>query len=206
MRLTATSNIDQVLQDMDRFVDQVQRVAAVRTLNKLRDQAQTAGQRKIADIYDIGPRTMDKYTSTGTAAGDRFEASITVKGKGFPLSDFQPIKTSKGISVKIKGKRYVVPHSFFTPRTNQRVFARGAYVGKGLSVTTGSFGNFVFGRSKRITRPRAKRTELPINQLWTLGPATAFGNDDVVTAMHDRVDEQAAKVLAQEIRFARRAA
>lgn len=192
MRLTSANNLDQVFAQLDRFADDMQRVAAVRAVNKLADQAQTAGFREIAKIYDIGPRVMENYASI-RQAGAELEATITVKGKGFPLSEFKPIRTRKGISVKVKGRRVLIPHTFFTPKTNQRVFARGGYGGKGVVKPTGeSFGRFAFGRSR-----------LPINQLWTLGPATAFANDDVTNAMQDRVEEQAGKVLASEIRFAR---
>lgn len=191
MKLRAKHNLDEVFGQLDDVADQIM-VATVRTVNKLADQAQTAGFRKIADVYKIGPRTMDQYARTKLAGIEDLEATITVKGRGFPMSVFQPLRTGKGISVLIKGKRVLIPHAFFIPRAGARVFARGGYGGKGARKPTGeSFGPFQFNRSR-----------LPINQLFTFAPPDAFSNPDVVETMNDRVEAQAKAVLTHEIKFA----
>jgi hypothetical protein len=195
-RVAVRTNADEVFAEMDRFIDQARTVAIPRAMNKLIDQAQTAGLRKISDVYGIGPRTMEKYVTTRLATASALEASITAKGKGFPLSMFQPRQTRNGVSVRIKDRRVIVPHAFMAtmPNGHVGVFARGAYGGKGVLVFTGStFGRFKFGRRR-----------LPINELYTLSPPDALSNDDVTRAMQDRVDQQAAKVLAQELAFASR--
>ena len=196
VRMKATSNLDAVLGDLDGFVDDVVNTAAPRTLNRLRDQAKTAGFRKLAELYDVGPRTMDKYASVTFASPSDLQASINVKGKGFPLYVFAPRQTKTGVSLKIKGKRVVIPHTFLAKMPNGHigVFARGAY-GARFRVSKG-------GKDTRVRRGRW--TELPIRELFTFGPAKAFGNPDVVDAMQARADEQAAKLLKQEIRFASR--
>ena len=189
------TNVDQVLSELDGFVDDVLQVAAPRALNKLRDQAKTAGFRKLAELYDIGPRTMDKYATLTFAKPGDLEATINVKGKGFPLAVFKPRQTALGVSIQIKGGRTIIPHSFLAkmPSGHVGVFARGTY---------GASFRFSKGRARRVRRGRW--TELPIRELFTFGPAKAFANPDVVDAMQSRVDEQAGKVLKQEIRFAAR--
>jgi len=185
-----------VLADLDGYVDDVVNVAAPRALNRMRDQAKTAGFRKLADVYDIGPRTMDKYARVTFADRRSLIASINVKGAGFPLYAFDARQTRQGVTVKVKGKRVLISHAFLAtmPSGHVGVFARGAY---GASFKFG-------GKGRRITKPRAKRTELPIRELFTFGPSKAFANPDVVDAMQTRVDEQAGPVLRQEIRFAAR--
>lgn len=197
MGLRARTNEDQVFADMDAFVARAQSIAMPRAINKLADQAQVAGFRAINDIYKIGPRTMEKYARIELAGPNKLEATINVKGAGFPLYAFQPRQTRQGVSVLIKGKRVLILHAFIAtlPNGHTGVFARGAYGGKSrhnIAATGHGSSGFVFGRGR-----------LPINELYTLSPPDAFGNPEVTQAMNDRVEEQAAKVIAQEIRFIR---
>lgn len=195
MGLALRNNLDTVFGDMDRYVAAAKSVAAVRVLNALRPMAQTAGLRKISDIYGIGPRTTEQYATVKDATQSDLEASITVKGRGFPLSAFSPVQTPTGVSVLIKGRRVTIPHAFMVQRFGKHVFARGAYLGKsgGLNPTGETFGRFAFGRGR-----------LPIQELYTFGPAEAFANPDVTNAMLDRVEEQAPKVIARELAAVKR--
>lgn len=198
MRLAVRSNIDQVFGELDRYVDQVETVAVPRALNKLGQQAQTAGFRKVSEIYGIGPRTMEKYATLKFATAQSLEVELTVRGKGFPIYTFSPRQTRGGVSVLIKGRRFIIPHTFIArmPSGHVGVFARGAYGGKSTKriVLTGEeFGRFAFARRR-----------LPINELYTMSPPDAASNPDVTDAMDERVQEQAAKVLQQEINFATR--
>lgn len=204
MGLALRNNQADFEQQIDAFASGLS-VVKPRILNKLQDQALTAGLREVADVYDVGPQTMRKYVTLRLANGSDLESTITVKGKGFPLILFGARQLRNGVSVKIKGKRIVIPHAFITtmPNGHQGVFARGAYGGKGLTTKTGSFGRFIFGRRIRVTKPYAKRTELPVNELYTFAPPDAFSNPLTIAAMDDRVEEQGPKVAAQELRFAR---
>jgi hypothetical protein len=207
MRLALRDNRDQVEQELDAWARAIQDIARPRILNKLRDQAQVAGLRAINDEYRIGPRTMERFVRLTFADAARLEAELTVRGKGFPLSMFAPRQTRAGVSVQVKGRRFIVPGSFMArmPTGHVGVFARGSYGGRGLLIREArSFGRFIFGRRVRITQPRRKRSELPVNELFTLSPPDAFANPDVTDAMNRRLDEQAAKVVEQEIRFATR--
>lgn len=192
MRLTARSNLAEVESQLDAFVDSVETVAASRALNALRDQAQTAGFRKVNDLYQVGPRTMERYAETKPATSGDTDTTITVKGKGFSLDAFQPRRTSTGVSVLVKGRRFEIPHAFMVDRFGQHVFARGSYGGKAGGKPTGqSFGSFQFGKAR-----------LPIHELYTFGPVQAFSNDEVTQAMDDRVAEQGPSVMAREIKAA----
>lgn len=209
MSLRSSSNIDAVLKDLDAWTQGIADVALPRALNKVADQAQVAGLRKVNAIYRVGPRTMEQYLSTRLAKQGNLVVEIAAKGQGFPLYLFQPrqlkgrltrrkggYRTGGGVSVLIKGRRVLIPHAFIaTMKSGHRgVFARGAYGGKGKIVPTGETSSrFHFGK-KRYS----------INELFTFGAPQAFSNPDVVDAMNDRAREQMPIVLAQEIRFASR--
>lgn len=204
--IRATTNVDEVIAKLDDWTATVVQVATTRAVNALIRQARTAGLRRINDIYRIGPRTFEKYATVSLADQGRFEASISVKGKGLPLYLFQPRTVGKpgrrgrkggGVSVNLKGRRFLIPHAFIARmRTGHvGVFARGAYGGKSdkFEGTGEKFGRFQFGRNR-----------LSINELFTFSAPGAFSNPDVTEAMEDRVNEQAAAVWAREVRFATR--
>lgn len=194
MRMTSRDNLAQVMQDIDRFASTIQSVAVPRALNALRDQAQTAGLREIAKVYEIGPRTMERYVSVKPATSGDAQTEISVKGRGFPLNVFKPVKTVTGVSVSVKGRRFTVPHAFVVAKFGGNVFARGSYGGKyGGQASGESFGRFLFGRSR-----------LPISKLFSFAPPDCLVNRMVRDAMDSKVEEQAGKVLAREIGAARR--
>lgn len=195
LRLKVRTNLDEVLGDLDRYVQTISAKAVPRALNKLADQARTAGLRAVNDEYQIGPRAFEKYVVAKLASTLDLEASLTVKGLGLPLHLFDPRQTKAGVSVRIKRRRVIIPHAFLARMKSGRVgvFARGAYGGKSgkLKPSGKRFGRFLFGRGR-----------LPINELFTFGPAEAFGSEKVSEAMAKRIEEQQSKVLAQEIRAA----
>lgn len=197
--LRVRTNVDDVFRSIDAFVDDCRTIAAPRALTKLRDQAKTAGFRKIADIYKIGVRELDKYATLKPASAVSPDATITIKGKGFPLYIFQARQTRKGVSVTVKGRRHVYPGTFIARLRSGRVgvFARGSYGGKGSG--------FV-GSGQSIGRFQLGRKRLPINELFTFAPPDTLRNAEVTRAMSDRVAEQAPKVFAQEARFLSRTA
>lgn len=191
MKLRAKGNVDQVMRDFDALAAAIE-IGSARAANTLASQARVAGFRRISEVYQIGPRMMDAYATVKLAASGDLEASITVKGKGFPLSAFAPVQTRRGVSVRIKRQRFLIPHAFISAKLGGRVYARGAYGGKGLRKASAErFGRFQFGISR-----------LPINQLFTLGPSDAFSNPDVVDAMNERVEQQYAAVLKRELKQA----
>lgn len=202
--LRLRTNKDEVFRDLDAFVAEAKTRAGARTLNVLEGQAQVAGFRVISDRYGIGPRVLEKYATTRLATPANLEATISVKGRGFPLAEFRPIPTPAGVSAFVKGRRHLYPGTFMAtmPNGHRGVFARGAYGGKGATAIreTGRIGNFVLGRGKRVRKANKWGvTELPVNELYSSSPADMFADQDVVDAMLDRVEEQAPIVMRREI-------
>lgn len=196
LRISISDNADEVFAGIQAFNDAIVSVATPRALNRLRDQASTAGFRVAASLYGINVSTFSQYTTLSYASAQTLEASINVKGAGFPLYVLKPRQTRAGVTVVIKGKRVLIPHTFIAmmPNGHVGVFARGAYGARSSRQITGtgqSFGKFTFGRKR-----------LPINELFTFTPGEAFDNPEVTKAMDARVANQATAVLQQEIRFA----
>ena len=196
MRLNVTDNADKAERDLSALYERIVSTALPRTINALLGSAQTAGFRQIAQTYQIPARTMEQYASQQLASAANLEASITVKGKGLPLSMFNPRSGPQGVTVTIKGRDVLFPHSFMVPgRFGLNVFARGAYGGKGVSRPTGeSFGRFVFDRGGV-----GARHGLPINKFYTFAPPDAFDNPVTVQAMQDNTAERAPAQLQREL-------
>jgi hypothetical protein len=209
MGLSLRIDTDQGFADIEAFVARSQTVAIPRALNVLRDRAATTGFRTISQKNDIGPTTMRKYTVLKFATANDPIAAITVKGAGFPLVLFQPRQTAHGVSVRVLGRRFIVPHSFLLtlPNGHTGIFARGAYGGKSNTrafIATGeAFGRFQFGKGTLARSRRGKRVYLAINELFTLAPADVFDDVEVTEAMQARVEADAADVLRNQIGLVR---
>lgn len=213
MRLSI--NVD--TRTLDRRLDELEQailLASTRTANALIERAKTSGFREVERVYGIGPRSFEKYARITLARGEEVVATITVKGRGLPMFHFQPRQTPKGVTVRVKGKRILIPHAFLGKMRSGHigVFARGAYGGKGSKARLSgeAFGRFQFIKGSRKVQGRraggkgAKRSGLPINELYTFAPPDAFANRQVIDAMCTRIEDDAEKVMRQELRFALR--
>lgn len=203
MRLQVKVDTGRFERDLDAFESDVLKASA-RTANRLIERAQTAGFRVVAREYGIGPRAFEQYARTRLARDGETVASVEVRGSGLPMYHFQPRQTRKGVTVRIKGKRVLVPHAFMARVASGHVgvFARGAYGGKGVRFLTGDgFGRFRFGYSKRRAKDRG---QLAINELFTFAAPDAFANEGVVDAMSQAVGDNMDKVMRQELNFLRR--
>lgn len=187
MKLRITDNLAKVEADLDRLAERIRTVAIPRALNALVPPVQREGFRQIATTYAIPARTMELYASQRLASPGNLQASITVKGRGFPMSLFKPVQTKEGVRVTIKGRRILIPHAFMVPRFGQHVFARGAY-GSVPKPTGQHFGRFAFGKGR-----------LPIHELWSFSPPSAFANELVTRAMDDEMQARAGRALEREL-------
>lgn len=219
MRLRATVKTAEAFATFDRWESAIRDVALPIALNKLGDQARTAGVRAMRDVYGIGVRDISPYLRVSPARNGRLEWVLEAAGIGFPLSLFKPRQTKAGVTVRVKGRRFLIPHAFFKAiRGNAQVWARGTYnaaagggpgtagprAGKrrkrGIREATGRsafertgerFGRFAFGRHR-----------LPITLLRTFSPPSALQNENVEDAMNRRIEEQAPAVISAAIKFA----
>lgn len=192
--LKLRDNLADVERDLDALQQRIQS-ARIRANNALLAKAEKAGFAEINTVYQIKPSTMSQYASTQLAAPGNTDAVLTVKGKGFPLSTFNPRPGPKGVTVTIKGRDVLFPHSFMVPtRFGRNVFARGAYGGKGVSRPSGeSFGRFIY------STPR-----LPINKFYSFAPPDCLSNERVRVVMDNTVEGEGPDVYRRELSAAAR--
>lgn len=215
-KVKASSNVDKVLGDLDRW----QGAAAVAlpvALNKLGEQGRVAGMRAIRKRYGLTIADLAPYFDVvPTGQGGPLVFKIEAKGKGFPLRIFKPREVrgaGGGVSVLLVGRRVLFRHAFFmeasaTTRQSRRkgprrlgpnkerlghIFARGRYGGKsGFEGTGETFGRFRYGRQR-----------FPITLLRSTTPPSILLNPEIEGVIVDRINEQAPAILRNAFRFAR---
>jgi hypothetical protein len=211
VRLSSKTNLETVFKELDTFVEGITVTAVPRAVNKLLDQADVAGRRALAEEYGIPVREINAYIRKlySRVPSGAARAELQAFGPGLPLILFSPIPSrpavggrqrGKGVSVRIKGRRFFVKGGFVQrmPNGHVGVFARGAYRGKMtrhpfIAAGATGFGAFEYGKGR-----------LSINELYTVSVGVAFRSRAVEDAMNKRIDQQAFNVLRQEIRFASR--
>lgn len=208
MGFALRTDVDEGFAQLDAAYKSAKEQAIPPTLNVLRDRAATSGFRVITAKSELSASLMRKYTVLKFATPGDPQAAITVKGAGFPLVLFAPRQTPQGVSVRVKGRRFIIPRTFLLtlPNGHYGVFARGAYGGKSAArafrPTGQTFGKFQYGKGTLVLSGKGKRAYLSINELFTLSPADAFDDPDVTQAMQDRIAQDAPAVLRNQfLRF-----
>ena len=206
LKVKVTTNADEVLAALAEKIASITKVAVPRALNRLLDQAQVAGVRVATEKFDVTRANMFKYGRfkySRANSGDP-SAELLITGASFPLWIFPHRQTRTGVQVTLHKKPFLFPHAFQIKSRGRKVYARGSYSATGsteafdgregaLFVPTGeAFWRFKFGRHR-----------FPLSIVRTMSPPGVFAHEDINEAMLARVEEQAAKVMAQEIRYAR---
>lgn len=207
-----------VLRQLDAWGDEVANVAMTIAINKLGAQAKTAGLRAIRETYGLRISDLGPYFDFVEAARSPLAYRIQAKGKGFPLSLFKPQIVrgpGGGVRVTLKGRRVLFPHAFIYAG---QVFARGTYnasetgtgtTGKGAGkrrkagIREGTGRSAFEATGERIGRFAYGRNRFPITLLRTTSPPKTLMAKEVIEVMNARIAEQAPKVIAAALKFAR---
>lgn len=217
MPLAIRDNVDEVFREVNALVEDMKTIAASRALNTLIGQADFAVRKAIRDIYAISTRDLAPYFEVELSSPNDLVARIVAKGKGFPLRFFNPRQTAQGVVVTIKGRKVLFPHAFMLSLGGERnVFARGRYGAGSAAVARRRRGRRKAGLAPRaggsVFLPSGETLgrfafglgRFPIALLRSASPPDALQNPDVLSAMQDRIDEQAPKVFARELRAVQR--
>lgn len=155
----ATQNLDEVIRQLD--PRQVEK-AHVRATNRAVQKGRTEWSREIRRDYAIKASDINKRSRLFRLRRFGQEAGIELASPLLPLSDFNPNKTRKGITVKIrkKEKRKLVKGGFFIPNAGKNVFKR-----RGLN-------------------------RLPIEKLFTLSVPQMADDPGVVNPTLDAIQQQ----------------
>lgn len=98
--------------------------ALSRALNYTGNRARTQVVREVSKDTSITyGRVRDSIRTTPSTPSTK-SYTLTAKGHELPLSEFGPKQTRQGASVRVWGKRTVLPHTFVVPSLNNNVFER----------------------------------------------------------------------------------
>lgn len=144
-----------------RNLDKLQRKAAISALNRTGQQVRTAANREIRKTYSFKARVVSQSMKLQRSQFARLEVSVISEGRRTQVIDADARQTAKGVTVRI-GK--------------QRKLIRGAFI---ATMKSGHVGVF--------NRRTGKR--LPIDEIYTIAIAEAFGSRPVVDAMRAKATE-----------------
>jgi|SRR6185436_18436295 len=89
------------------------RKVILRSLTKVATQAETFGNKKVRETYNLKRADVDKAISVTPASVSKLQVDIRVKGQRLPLFTLNAKQFGKGVKVTIKkGGRTLLPHAF----------------------------------------------------------------------------------------------
>jgi len=187
MQVDVRDNIKQVLARMEGFSRDVVEKATVSALNRVADQAVTQAAREIRDKgYNFKAARIKAAIRVIRASTGKLTASVRVKRKPTPLIDFDARETRKGVTVKVQGKRAVIPHAFIATMPSGH---RGVFVRK-------DGGTHLYKRKGG----RIISTQLPIRELYGPSIGAAYANDAIQEAMARSIASNFEARLRHEIK------
>ena len=179
-----------------------------RALTKAGRRANTEAVRAVRAEYKVPAKAVRKALTTRVSTDDAMEVALSLKGSPTPLADLNPrayggpsgwptrggkgkVRRPGGVTVKIKGKKFKIPHAFIATMSSGHVgvFARGGR-NKVAAPTGETYGSFAFSSQR-----------LPITELFTFSLAQAFRNDKVLRRVVQRVTRDFSGLLAHEIEW-----
>lgn len=177
-RVDVRSNARKVLAEFRAFEDGLRDKAVMRAINRAVDTAQTVGNRKIREEYNLKASavssSMRKIRARRGMAG-RASGMLVVSGRAVGLINFSANQTRRGVSVLIKkgNGRKVLSHAFIA------------------TTKSGYRGVFV----------RTEGTRYPIKNLRSVSIPLTFINKIVMAAVDAATMEAFERNLAQQTKF-----
>lgn len=213
-RLKLSTNIDELLAQMDALERRIVDVAVPRTLNRLATVAKTECVKAVGEVYGVN-RSVGAYFGVRLASIDDRTSAVTGTGKGWPLTLFPHVDDRRpggGVIVTIKGRAIRFPHSFLKSiGGNLQVWARGSYRGAFERAGTGGNTRGVKGNratfvptGERFGKLAYGRRRFPITLLRSASAPDAISNGAVQDAMSKRIEDEAPAVLARNLKAAAR--
>ena len=197
-----------VFRSLGQFRDDMRTKVVRRALTKAGRRANTEAVRAVRAEYKVPAKAVRKALTTRVSTDDAMEVALSLKGSPTPLADLSPrayggpsgwptrggkgkVRRPGGVTVKIKGKKYKIPHAFIATMSSGHVgvFARGGR-SKVAAPTGETYGSFSFSSQR-----------LPITELFTFSLAQAFRNDKVLRQVVQRVTRDFSGLLAHEIEW-----
>ncbi|PXX10765.1 phage tail protein [Paraburkholderia tropica] len=160
--------------------------AIARALNKVAAQARNEASREVRALgYNMRASAIKKSFRVHGASRNKLAVSLVATGAPIPIINYGARQTAKGVTVRVKNGRKLLPHAFIaTMQSGHRgVFQR-------------------VGRAHRKVKKEGRKaymSGLPIRELY--GPAIpdALGNDAVEKAMARIIEQKYPRILEYEL-------
>lgn len=208
IQISLHDDIRKMTDSLGRFRADMRTKVVRRALTKAGRRANTEAVRAVRAEYKVPAKAVRNALSTRVSTDDAMEVALSLKGSPTPLADLNPrayggpsgwptrggkgkVRRPGGVTVKIKGKKYKIPHAFIATMSSGHVgvFARGGR-SKVAAPTGETYGSFSFSSQR-----------LPITELFTFSLAQAFRNDKVLRQVVQRVTRDFSGLLAHEIEW-----
>lgn len=144
-----------------RNLDKLERKAAISALNRTAQQVKTAANRKIREKYSFQARVVAQSLKVARSQFARLEVSVISEGKRIRVIDASARQTPRGVTVLIGKQRKLITSAFIA------------------TMKSGHVGVF-----SRRTKKR-----LPIDEIYTIAIAEAFGSEAVTATMRLKAEE-----------------
>lgn len=173
MEILLTSNLKDVLRELDDIEKKVLPRATNSTINKMGKSANTIILKAVAKQAGLTQKDLKRrgFFSSIRSNFRTLTFSVIVGWGAIPLKDFNPRQTRKGVTAKAWGKRKLHEGAFVSEKLNRHVY-------------------------KRVTKNR-----LPIEKLWGPIPARLAGNQEVDSKVNGMIQKRFIPTLDHEIKF-----
>lgn len=194
IRIDISSNLKDVSARVEGLTKSIEDKATVSALNRTATTVRAAAVREIRQEYPgLKAGAIREKLKILRANRGRLMSTVTLRGSRIALIEFSPRQTKKGVSVRIKGQRKLIPHAFITTMKSglKSVFVR-AQNSKPYNPV------FRHGKGSRL---RSSGPDLPIAELMSLSLPRAFVNRKVQGVLKRLARETFIKNYRAELAF-----
>jgi hypothetical protein len=194
IRIDVSSNIAAARERTSQLTKAIEDRATVAALNRTATTVRAAGVREIRKEYPgLRAGAIRDELKILRANRGRLMATVSLRGSRIALIEFSPRQTKKGVSVRIKGQRKLIPHAFIATMDSglKSVFVR-AYSSKRFNA------EFRYGKGSRV---RSSGPDTPIAELMSISLPRAFVNKKVQAALKLLARETFIKNFRAELAF-----
>lgn len=195
MKVDVRIDTDKALLALTGYREALTERAVVRALNRTATTVRAVGAKAIqAALKPIKVGAVRKSIAILAARRGNLVAIVRAGGaKRIPLTAFNARQTKTGVTVKVGGRSYVIPHAFLKPVRGGRLGAR---------IRAPAFNAQMLGAVNfRGRRAQRGGPDYPIAEIFAPGIPAYFVDAKILAAMKSVARERFGVVLAQEIAF-----
>lgn len=185
-----------LLREVKRLGDDIEARVLVRALNRTGTTVRAEAARQVKAEGDLPLKIGEIKRAIRATKATRAKLEVVVSARGrqrIPLTAFGARQTGKGVTVRIGGRRMVIPHAWIAPIRGGR---------DGVRIRAPGFKPQLFDavsyRARRISRAGP---DYPIAEIMAPGVPQIFIQGRILRALREVGVARFKDVLAQELRY-----